>query len=98
MTKYLQSGMRRDVCALACATGGATGQKLKSALEDHYDERIQPRTFYGALETLEDTGHLRVETDGIHDRYVLTDAGERVLREHVDWLREQVCGPADDSR
>ena len=61
-------------------------QALKSTLESHYDERIEPKSFYGALDALEESGFVTTETEGIHDAYVLTDAGERRLREHYDWL------------
>jgi DNA-binding PadR family transcriptional regulator len=85
MTKFLQSGRRRDICALL-AGEQLQAQALKSALESHYDERIEPKSFYGALDALEESGFVTTETEGIHDAYVLTGAGERRLREHYDWL------------
>jgi len=85
MTKFLQSGRRRDICALL-AGERLQAQALKSALEDHYGTRIEPQSFYGALDALEEAGFVERETDGIHDVYVLTEAGEQRLREHVDWL------------
>jgi DNA-binding PadR family transcriptional regulator len=89
MTKYLQSGRRRDICALL-AGERMQAQALKSALESHYGDRIEPKSFYGALDAMEDSGFVKTETEGIHDVYVLTDAGERRLREHADWLTEQL--------
>jgi DNA-binding PadR family transcriptional regulator len=89
MTKFLQSGRRRDICALL-AGERLQAQALKSRLEDHYGTRIEPQSFYGALDALEESGFLTREADGIHDVYVLTDEGERRLREHVDWLVEAV--------
>jgi len=89
MTKYVQSGMRRDVLALLAA-GPMRGQQLKTALESHYDEHVEPRTFYGALDALEDAGHVTVDADGIHDEYALTTGGRRLLEEHVRWLRDAV--------
>lgn len=85
MTKFLQSGRRRDICALL-AGERLQAQALKSALEDHYGTRIEPQSFYGALDALEEAGFVERETDGIHDVYVLTEAGEQRLHEHVDWL------------
>jgi hypothetical protein len=32
---------------------------MKSRLESHYDERIEPKSFYGALDALADSGGLR---------------------------------------
>jgi DNA-binding PadR family transcriptional regulator len=89
MTKFLQSGRRRDICALLSGEA-LQAQALKSKLESHDDERIEPKSFYGALDALEKAGFVETETDGIHDVYVLTDAGERRLREHYDWLTEQL--------
>lgn len=89
MTKFLQSGRRRDICALL-AGERLQAQALKSRLEDHYETRIEPQSFYGALDALEQSGFLAREADGIHDVFVLTDEGERRLREHVDWLTETV--------
>jgi DNA-binding PadR family transcriptional regulator len=89
--KFLQSGRRRDVCALL-ADEPRQAQALKSALESHYDERIEPRSFYGALDALEDANFVETRTQGIHDVYALTEAGERRLREHYAWLGEQLDG------
>jgi DNA-binding PadR family transcriptional regulator len=89
MTKFLQSGRRRDICVLL-ADEPRQAQALKSRLETHYDERIEPKSFYGALDALESNGFVETETQGIHDRYVLTDAGRQRLDEHVEWMREHV--------
>ncbi len=89
MTKFLQSGRRRDLCALL-AGERLQAQALKSRLESHYDERIEPKSFYGALDAMADSGFVATETDGIHDVYVLTEAGEKHLREHHDWLTDQL--------
>jgi DNA-binding PadR family transcriptional regulator len=87
MPKRLQSGRRRDVCAILADAGQATGQRPKTRLEAHYDERIDPRSFYGALSALEDAGFVEKRTEGIADVYSLSDAGETRLREHFEWLR-----------
>lgn len=89
MTKFLQSGRRRDMCTLL-AGEQLQAQALKSALESHYDERIDPKSFYGALEALEDAGFVETRAEGIHDVYVLTDAGEGRLRDHHGWVTEQL--------
>jgi len=86
--KWLRSGLRRDICVIVASEGAPTAQECKAALESRYDERVEPSTFYGALETLTDTGHLAKTVDGIHDRYELTEAGERSLRDHYDWVTE----------
>lgn len=88
MGRFLQSGRRRDMCALL-AGDSLQAQALKSRLESHYDTRIDPKSFYGALDALEDNGYVETHTDGIHDVYQLTDAGEQRLREHLDWMSEQ---------
>jgi DNA-binding PadR family transcriptional regulator len=85
MTKFLQSGRRRDICALLCDET-LQAQAIKSRLEDHYDERIEPKSFYAALDQLESSGFVETHTEGIHDVYGLTDDGRRRLHEHVNWL------------
>jgi DNA-binding PadR family transcriptional regulator len=87
--KFLQSGRRRDVCALL-AGESLQAQALKSRLESHYGERIDPKSFYGALDALEEQGFVGTRTEGIHDVYVLTEAGERRLRRHYEWLGAQL--------
>lgn len=88
MTRFLQSGRRRDICAIL-AGESLQAQALKSRLESHYDTRIDPQSFYGALESLESQGFIETRTEGIHDVYLLTARGENRLKEHIDWLLEQ---------
>lgn len=90
MAKWLQSGRRRDLCYLLAAAddGELRGQALKSRLESHYDDRLEPKAFYGSLSALVDAGFVEKRTEGIHDVYALTDAGERRVREHYEWVRE----------
>ncbi|NGM67425.1 PadR family transcriptional regulator [Natronolimnobius sp. AArcel1] len=90
MTKWLQSGRRRDICFLLVASedGELRSQQLKSQLEAHYDEHIEPKSFYGTLSALEDSGFVEKRTAGLHDVYALTDGGERRVREHYEWVCE----------
>jgi DNA-binding PadR family transcriptional regulator len=92
MGKWLQSGRRRDMCILLAAAedGELTGQRLKTRLEGRYDTRIDPKSFYGALEAMEDAGFVEHRTDGIADKYSLTDAGEARMREQFEWMRESL--------
>jgi len=89
MTRFLQSGRRRDICVLL-AGEELQAQALKSRLESHYDVRIDPRSFYAALESLEDNGFVETSADGIHDVYALTDAGRERLVAHIDWMQAHV--------
>ncbi|WP_276271547.1 PadR family transcriptional regulator [Haloarcula litorea] len=92
MAKWFQSGRRRDICVLLAGAedGSLTGQRLKTRLEDRYDTRIDPQSFYGALEAMEDAGFLEHSVEGIADTYALTDAGERRLREQFEWMAEHL--------
>ena len=92
MTKWLQSGRRRDICVILAGEGPLHGQALKSRLETHYDQRIEPRSFYGALDTLVDNGHLELREAGIHDEYALTDPGRQMLDEQYEWMGEHLDG------
>ncbi|WP_455448635.1 PadR family transcriptional regulator [Natrinema thermotolerans] len=88
MTKWLRSGRRRDICFLlaAAADGELRGQQLKTRLESHYDDRLEPKSFYGSLSALVDAGFVEKRTEGLHDVYALTEAGERRMRDHADWV------------
>ncbi|ELY95344.1 PadR family transcriptional regulator [Natrialba chahannaoensis JCM 10990] len=105
MTKWLQSGRRRDICVLLAAASGSDtadreadaesqtahrgelrGQQLKSQLESHYDDRIEPKSFYGTLSALVDTGFVEKRTEGLHDVYALTEAGEQRLYDQYEWM------------
>ena len=90
MTKWLQSGRRRDICILLAERDDCRGQELKSALESHYDERIEPRSFYDSLSALVDSGLVETRTDGLHDVYYLSEGGARRLDEHYEWMREHL--------
>jgi len=90
MSRWLSSGLRRDCCVALAGADAPTGQELKAAVEAHYDDRVEPRRFRGAVEALVERGHVAERTDGIHDRYELTDAGRQALDDHVAWLAEQV--------
>ncbi|MFB6311790.1 MAG: PadR family transcriptional regulator, partial [Salinirussus sp.] len=81
MTKFLQSGRRRDIVAILAGERLQAGA-IKARLADHDDERIDPKSFYASLDALEDAGFVRREAEGIHDVYELTEAGEARLREH----------------
>ncbi|MGQ3328386.1 PadR family transcriptional regulator [Halorubrum sp. FL23] len=97
MTKWLHSGRRRDLCALLYDAGELRAQSLKSRLESHYDERIDPRSFYATLRSLVESGFLDRRTEGLADVYALTDAGERALLGHYEWLSARIDGaPADE--
>jgi len=97
MTKWFQSGRRRDMSVLLAAAedGELTGQRLKTRLERRYDTRIDPKSFYGALSAMEDAGFVEHRTEGITDKYSLTEAGERRLRDQFEWMRESL-DEADD--
>lgn len=88
MARWLHSGLRRDVCIAVAALDRPTGNDVKRALEDHYDEAVDAATFRGALSDLVRDGYLEREQDGVHDRFTLTDVGERTLRDHASWLED----------
>lgn len=90
MGSWLASGRRRDVCVLLYGTEGLRAQELKARLEDHYDERLDPSSFYGALDTLASKGYLEERTEGIHDVYELSDGGRKALEAHRSWLEQEI--------
>lgn len=92
MTKFIQSGRRRDLCFLLHDAGELQAQALKTRIERHYDERIEPKSFYGALDALESAGFVETHTEGLYDVYSLTDAGTARVDEHVEWVQGCVAG------
>ncbi|MGQ3412175.1 helix-turn-helix transcriptional regulator [Natrinema sp. LN54] len=90
MSKWLRSGRRRDICFLLAAAedGELRGQQVKSRLESHYDDRLEPKSFYGSLSALVDAGFVEKRTEGLHDVYALTDGGTRRVQDHYAWVRD----------
>ncbi|GAA0513208.1 DNA-binding transcriptional regulator, PadR family [Halorubrum aquaticum] len=91
MTKWFHSGRRRDCCVLVYEAGELRAQSLKSRLESHYDERIDPQSFYATLSALVEAGYLTRRAEGLADVYTLTDAGEVALLDHYEWISERVA-------
>jgi len=97
MARYLESGMRRDCCAILHEGDELRSQELKRRLETHYDTRLDARQFRERLDALVSAGHVEERVDGIHEVYTLTDAGERALLAHVEWLTGRVTGDGETS-
>jgi DNA-binding PadR family transcriptional regulator len=91
MPEWLHSGLRRDLCVLLYGRE-LEAQPLKSALQDHYDRRVEPKQFRGAMRSLEDRGYVEQRVEGIADVYALTEPGERAVERQYEWLRERVEG------
>jgi len=88
MARWLQSGPRRDICVILYGEDELRRKEIKTALQDHYDDRIDPKRFDGMLDTLVDTGHVERHADGLQDVYALTKGGERAVETHYAWARE----------
>ncbi len=89
MARWLQSGVRRDVCVVLYGAEELRLEELKTRLQQHYDERLEPERFRRRVEKLVDAGHVQRRTEGIHDVYLLTEAGEEALEAHVEWMQEE---------
>jgi DNA-binding PadR family transcriptional regulator len=87
--EWLTSGMRRDVCILLYGEE-LRAQTVKSGLEERYDRRVKPDRFYGALDTLESTGHVEKHVEGLEDVYSLTDAGRERVEAQFEWMGERL--------
>jgi DNA-binding PadR family transcriptional regulator len=90
MSKWLQSGLRRDICVVVAGEGDPTKQSVKRAVERKNDDRIRPKRFNSAVEKLDSAGIIDREPDGVHDRLVLTDAGRKRLQSHYEWVDERL--------
>lgn len=89
MPKWLQSGVRRDACVVLYGAGELRLKDLKNRVQDRYGEQFRPERFRRKVQKLVKAGHLERRTDGIHDVYALTEAGEDALEDHVAWVREE---------
>ncbi|TKR26164.1 PadR family transcriptional regulator [Natronomonas salsuginis] len=87
--EWLTSGLRRDICVLLYGEE-RRAQALKSAMESHYDRRIKPDRFYGALDALESKGFVRKRVEGLEDVYSLTEAGRERVETQLEWMRSRV--------
>lgn len=92
MSGWLASGLRRDVCIVVAGLDGPSDREIKREIEERYGKNVPPKRFYGALEDLEKDGYLERDVEGIHDRFALTDAGERALREQFEWFADRMSG------
>ncbi|WP_266077603.1 helix-turn-helix transcriptional regulator [Haladaptatus caseinilyticus] len=90
MTRWHQSGTRRDVCILLAEGGELRGQRLKSRLESHYDKQLDPKRFYNTLSRLVESGHVEKRVEGLYDVYSLTEVGEKRLSDQFEWMRGKV--------
>lgn len=88
MARWLQSGVRRDVCVVLYGAGELREKELKRRLQDHYDDRFEPGRFRRIVGKLVDAGHVTRRADGLQDAYELTDAGREALEAHFEWARE----------
>ena len=90
MAKWFHSGRRRDCCAVVYAAGELRAQSIKARIERHYDERIDPQSFYATLSSLVESGYLTRRREGLADVYALSSACETALLEHHAWLSSQI--------
>ncbi|WP_458204604.1 PadR family transcriptional regulator [Haladaptatus sp. NG-SE-30] len=90
MTRWHQSGTRRDICIILADAGELRGQRLKTRLETHYDTSLEPKRFYGTLDRLVESGHVEKRVEGLYDVFSLTEVGEKRLREQLEWMKEKV--------
>ncbi len=89
--EWLASGLRRDICTLLYGEE-LRAQRLKSTLEAHYDRRLPPDRFYGALGELESKGYVKKRVEGLDDVCSLTDPGRDAVEAHYEWMGAQLEG------
>jgi len=88
MSRWLQSGVRRDACVVLYGADELRLKQLETRVEEHYGERLKPESFRRKVEALVDAGHVERRVDGLHDVYALTDAGRAAVEGHLEWVRE----------
>ena len=86
MTKWLQSGLRRDVCIAVVGLDRPTGQEIKAELEQTQERTIQEGQLYRNLNVLVDRGLVEKHPGtGRTNTYRNTDDGDAAARELHDW-------------
>lgn len=88
MPRWLQSGLRRDLCLVVAADEGPTETEAKAALEAHYGERVRPQQYHGAVDALVRQGYLERTADGLQDRLWLSEEGRDRLLGHLEWIED----------
>lgn len=91
MPRWLQSGLRRDICIVVAGAENPTESDVKRGLERRYGSRVRPKTFHGALDALESQGLLDRTVDGVHVRVSLTERGETDLRAQYEWMTDALA-------
>jgi len=91
MSRWLQSGLRRDVCITIAGLNDPTVSGVKRALEKQYETRVRPKTFHGAIDGLESQGVVVRTADGARERIRLTETGENGIREQFEWMSDALA-------
>ena len=85
------NGFKRDCLYAIAGLGTPTGPAVQQVLDDYYSGEVYPARLYPALDSLVEEGLLVKEPeDGRTNRYLLTDAGRRVLAERRRWEDQHV--------
>lgn len=80
------SGFRRDLLVVIAGLNTPKGLQVKTELEKYYDETINHGRLYPNLDTLVEKGLIeKTAADNRSNSYKLTDFGEQLLRERLDW-------------
>ncbi|MEE6209061.1 PadR family transcriptional regulator [Salarchaeum sp. III] len=91
MSRWLQSGLRRDVCITIAGLDDPTVSGVKRALEKRYESRVRPKTYHGAIDGLESQGLVERTADGAHERVALTETGAADLRAQFEWMADTLA-------
>lgn len=88
------TGFQRDLLFVIAGLDEPNGLEIKAELETYYESDIRHGRLYPNLDTLVDEGLVE---KGKHDqrtnKYLLTERGERKIRDRFAWQGERV--PAD---
>jgi DNA-binding MarR family transcriptional regulator len=79
------------VARLSTTNTVASGAAIQGVLTNYLDEKIHPPRIYQNLDDLVEVGVLtRSQHDGRTDEYELTEAGDNLLLDRIQWLADQL--------
>ncbi|WP_293033179.1 PadR family transcriptional regulator [Natronococcus sp.] len=83
------TGFQRDLLYVIAGADQPSGQDIKSEIEQYYSSEINHGRLYPNLDTLVNKGLVeKGELDRRTNYYVITDDGERTIRDRREWEQQ----------
>lgn len=87
------TALQRDTLVVIRGTADVSGVEIIDELEDYYDEELFGGRLYPSLDDLVDKGLVVKSTqDGRTNAYSLTNDGQRLLENRIEWQHNHFDG------